>query len=107
MLGDAVQLPFAGDLFFSRMLEPADVPFRGMVIDDHDVRQAIAVDIAVSMPFQANRLVFLAAISLNERVLEISFPVVEQQIQLTVRLGVGAGDVEIAIAIEIAGHDGI
>ena len=82
----------------STVLEPQQVP--ELVLHDHHVGMAVPVDIADDMTLQP-----LWICPLNEVTHEPALTVILEPVKVVVRSVVGAGQVEVSIAVEICRAD--
>ena len=106
---DAVPGPRLGQSLGTGVFEPPQVPFQ--VVDNHDVGAPIAIDVANRMAFHADRLLGCAGVALDVAQCELpptgGGPVIPQQVEIAVGFGIGGGDVEVAVTVEVGDRAGV
>ena len=97
-LGDVPPFPKTAVPGTAAVLEPEQVPVQ--VLHDHHVRMSVPVDVPHGVTLEA-----LGIVLLDEAAGELPRPVVLEPVQVVVRKRVGAGQIQVAVAVQIGGRD--
>ena len=97
-LGDVSPFPKLTVPGSAAIFEPEQVPVQ--VLHDHHVRMSVPVDVPDGVPLET-----LGIVLLDEAAGELPRPVVLEPVQVVVRKRVGAGQIQVAVAVQVGGCD--